>query len=193
MSFIIAAIIKKPFLYHQYRLLTGQTFHVLFHGNSSRFPWQLSTTLNRDICWWGKHNNQRAFIVMQYPPDNLSSNNCFPHSAIYLTIGNIDCPTGVSEYSTRGGTTGYTSRFIIPSYSNSRAVWVNILFDPPTFYVANLMNVKLHFATYKSLWFSTCRLFCQEQGQAYKNILSHEKIFFRIVLFFHNLLLLVTI
>lgn len=41
-------------------------------------------------------------------------------------IGIKLCPMSVSEYSTLGGTTGYTSRCIRPSFSSSRSWLVSI-------------------------------------------------------------------
>src|SRR5690606_11279344 len=46
---------------------------------------------------------------------------CAPHSSIAATTGARLAPSGVSEYSTRGGTSGWTVRSTIPSSSSSRS------------------------------------------------------------------------
>lgn len=49
-----------------------------------------------------------------------------PHSAMGFRMGLSDRPSSVNEYSTLGGTSGYTFRLAISSRSSSRSCWVSI-------------------------------------------------------------------
>ena len=56
----------------------------------------------------------------------------FPHSSIESRIGFRDCPSSLSAYSTRGGTSGYTVRVISPSSSMERRLSVRTFWLMPS-------------------------------------------------------------